>query len=184
MADDRSKDLSLDEVKRQFVDAEDTLRNLKVSIQGLSDASRDLNDSKAAIDKTTGALQEYAGSLTSLTGKLAIAIDALQKADPAAVATRLSTLEGNCDQLTQRLATVQVEGQAAVAKLAELGEATQTQVSSKTEKLLGLQAEIRAEHDAALTHLARLLANHWKVLWVVVVLCALIFVLMMLSKMS
>ncbi len=91
MAATEDQSLSLEEVKRRFVQAEESLHEIADSARSLQASSAQLDAARDALAGAAGQLSGYVEGLHETTGRLAGATAAIERIDPAALKESLAT---------------------------------------------------------------------------------------------
>lgn len=98
VSDHSNESLSLDDVKRRFVDAEEQLQRLAAANAELQSESEALAEANAAVRDAGIKVSDLSDTLRDLAGAMKQATEAVQQLDPAIISGQLGRLEiGNAD---------------------------------------------------------------------------------------
>lgn len=97
--DDNTESLSLEDVKRRFVDAEDQLVKLAAATAGLQSESEALAKANAAVQEAGGKVSDLSETLQQLAGVMRQATEAVQQLDPAVISEQLTGIEAAIQRL-------------------------------------------------------------------------------------
>lgn len=130
--------LSLEEVSRVYLEAEQHLVSLAARLESLGKEAESLQSAKESVEEAGSAVLETVVALNSIVTELQAAIAAIQRTDPAAVLTHVESLESSLRDTHARIESLGEES-------ADHHRATATEVArTRTIALIGTAAAIVA----------------------------------------